>query len=211
MKPGDQILAIDRYLFTNDLSHEDAINILQSAKGIIRLIVARPITSADAKTSTFINLNSATNKETKNADQIRLITSSSVEHQLASSKPFYGAAATTVTTTNDSQLPQKQPISIINSTTNANFFDVKRSPSDASDSSKDSLDMVLSTEWAQLECINLETDGNGLGFGIFGGRSSGVIVKTVVPGGAAAKVCSFIFIQFSKIILKILGQSPSSW
>lgn len=201
MKPGDQILAIDRYLFTNDLSHEDAINILQSAKGIIRLIVARPITaSTDVKTSTFVNLNCTTNKETKNADQIILTTSSSVEHQLASSKPFYGTAATAVTTTNDSQLPQQQSISIINSTTNENFFDVKRSPSDASDSSKDSLDMVLSTEWAQLECIDLETDGNGLGFGIFGGRSSGVIVKTVVPGGAAAKVCFLIFFKFFIIL-----------
>lgn len=72
--------------------------------------------------------------------------------------------------------------------TSDSSFKVKRSPSEVSDSSKDSYDMVLNTEWTQIECIELENDGSGLGFGIVGGRSSGVIVKTLVPGGAASKV-----------------------
>lgn len=53
---------------------------------------------------------------------------------------------------------------------------------------KQSIQMVISTEWAQIESVDLVNDGNGLGFGIVGGRSTGVIIKTVLPGGAAARV-----------------------
>lgn len=45
--------------------------------------------------------------------------------------------------------------------------------------------MVLNTEWAQVEVIDLINDGSGLGFGIIGGRSTGVVVKTILPGGVA--------------------------
>ena len=31
--------------------------------------------------------------------------------------------------------------------------------------------------------------GTGLGFGIIGGRSTGVVVKTILPGGVADAVC----------------------
>lgn len=48
--------------------------------------------------------------------------------------------------------------------------------------------LQLNTEWTQIEVIDLENDGSGLGFGIFGGRSSGVIVKTILPGGVACRV-----------------------
>ncbi|OQR78051.1 patj-like, partial [Tropilaelaps mercedesae] len=46
-------------------------------------------------------------------------------------------------------------------------------------------EMVLNTEWAQVEAIELVNDGSGLGFGIIGGRSTGVVVKTILPGGVA--------------------------
>ena len=46
----------------------------------------------------------------------------------------------------------------------------------------------LSTEWTQLEVIDLINDGTGLGFGIIGGKSTGVIVKTILPGGVADRV-----------------------
>lgn len=36
--------------------------------------------------------------------------------------------------------------------------------------------------------IELINDGKGLGFGIIGGRSTGVMVKTILPGGAAGQV-----------------------
>ncbi|RLU19272.1 hypothetical protein DMN91_007829 [Ooceraea biroi] len=45
--------------------------------------------------------------------------------------------------------------------------------------------LPLNTEWAQVEVINLINDGSGLGFGIIGGRSTGVVVKTILPGGVA--------------------------
>ncbi|CAH2012988.1 unnamed protein product [Acanthoscelides obtectus] len=45
--------------------------------------------------------------------------------------------------------------------------------------------MVLHSEWAQVEVIDLINDGSGLAFGIIGGRSTGVIVKTILPGGVA--------------------------
>lgn len=44
---------------------------------------------------------------------------------------------------------------------------------------------LMSSEWAQIQAIDLENDGTGLGFGIIGGRTSGVIVKTILPGGVA--------------------------
>ncbi|XP_026498887.2 patj homolog [Vanessa tameamea] len=47
--------------------------------------------------------------------------------------------------------------------------------------------MVLSTEWAQVEVVELINDGNGLGFNLVGGRSTGVVIKYVLPGGIADK------------------------
>ncbi|XP_029356636.1 multiple PDZ domain protein [Echeneis naucrates] len=38
-----------------------------------------------------------------------------------------------------------------------------------------------------VEMIELINDGKGLGFGIIGGRSTGVMVKTILPGGAAGR------------------------
>jgi len=45
--------------------------------------------------------------------------------------------------------------------------------------------LQLNTEWTQIEVIDLINDGTGLGFGIIGGRSTGVVVKTILPGGVA--------------------------
>ena len=49
----------------------------------------------------------------------------------------------------------------------------------------------LNTEWTQLEVIDLINDGSGLGFGIIGGKSTGVVVKTLLPGGIADRVSIF--------------------
>lgn len=48
-----------------------------------------------------------------------------------------------------------------------------------------STDLLSSSEWAQVQSIQLVNDGTGLGFGIIGARSAGVIVKTILPGGVA--------------------------
>ncbi|MEE6459122.1 hypothetical protein FKM82_000549 [Ascaphus truei] len=58
---------------------------------------------------------------------------------------------------------------------------VSRSPSDASTVSALSSPM----HWQHVETIELVNDGSGLGFGIVGGKSTGVIVKTILPGGVA--------------------------
>ncbi|XP_072008789.1 multiple PDZ domain protein isoform X3 [Engystomops pustulosus] len=58
---------------------------------------------------------------------------------------------------------------------------ISRTPSDASTVSALSSPM----QWQHVESIELVNDGSGLGFGIVGGKSTGVIVKTILPGGVA--------------------------
>lgn len=48
--------------------------------------------------------------------------------------------------------------------------------------------MVIPSEWVQVESVVLKNDSNGLGFGIVGGKSTGVIVKTLREGGIADRV-----------------------
>ncbi|CAD5115308.1 DgyrCDS4296 [Dimorphilus gyrociliatus] len=48
-----------------------------------------------------------------------------------------------------------------------------------------SLDALNTCELLAVEVVDLVNDGNGLGFGIMGGKSTGVVVKTVVEGGVA--------------------------
>ncbi|XP_069818062.1 multiple PDZ domain protein isoform X3 [Dendropsophus ebraccatus] len=59
---------------------------------------------------------------------------------------------------------------------------VSRTPSDASTVSALSSPQM---HWQHVETIELVNDGSGLGFGIVGGKSTGVIVKTILPGGVA--------------------------
>ncbi|NXL05111.1 MPDZ protein, partial [Mesembrinibis cayennensis] len=66
---------------------------------------------------------------------------------------------------------------------------VSRSPSAASTVSAHS----NPAHWQHVETIELVNDGSGLGFGIVGGKSTGVIVKTILPGGVAdqhGRLCS---------------------
>ncbi|GAU94334.1 hypothetical protein RvY_06126 [Ramazzottius varieornatus] len=58
-------------------------------------------------------------------------------------------------------------------------------PLSASSNLAEPVKMVLSSEWAQVEVIDLHNDGSGLGFAITGGRSTGVVVKSIVPGSVA--------------------------
>ncbi|MEE6494972.1 hypothetical protein FKM82_001915 [Ascaphus truei] len=45
--------------------------------------------------------------------------------------------------------------------------------------------VVAKIRWGHVEEIELLNDGSGLGFGIVGGKASGVIVRTIVPQGLA--------------------------
>lgn len=53
-----------------------------------------------------------------------------------------------------------------------------------SQNAKSSADL-LTSDYAQIQAIELVNDGTGLGFGIIGARTSGVIVKTILSGGVA--------------------------
>ena len=57
--------------------------------------------------------------------------------------------------------------------------------------------------WRQIETIELHNSGSGLGFGIVGGRNTGVIVKTILPGGTADMVRNCIFQMVFLIIMRM--------
>lgn len=59
-----------------------------------------------------------------------------------------------------------------------------RPQSAISNNSKQNVD-IMASEWAQVQALELVNDGTGLGFGIIGAKTSGVIVKTILAGGVA--------------------------
>lgn len=72
---------------------------------------------------------------------------------------------------NDIELMTREPID-------------ERPQSAISNNSKQNVD-IMASEWAQVQAIELVNDGTGLGFGIIGAKTSGVIVKTILAGGVA--------------------------
>jgi len=122
LKEEDQILAINSTPLSPTGSHQQAIQLLQSCKGLVKLIVARGAFPQGA------------------------------------SKP-------------------------------------SNSQSSASTSDLSSLTQeTAEINWSHVETIELTNTGQGLGFGIVGGRATGgVVVKTIVSGGAAdrdGRLCS---------------------
>ncbi|XP_072505800.1 inaD-like protein isoform X2 [Notamacropus eugenii] len=103
LKENDQILAINHTLLDRNMTHQQAIALLQQCTGSLRLVVAR------------------------------------------GSRQWLGQSATNLS---DSNLSDK-------------------------------------ICWGHVEDVELINDGSGLGFGIVGGKTSGVVVKTIVPGGLA--------------------------
>ena len=75
------------------------------------------------------------------------------------------------------------------------------------------LSFQLNTEWTQIEVIDLMNDGTGLGFGIIGGRSTGVVVKTILPGGVADAVCILDILSWGGLDwdLVLLGVRVPGW
>lgn len=67
----------------------------------------------------------------------------------------------------------------------------ERPQSAISNHSKQHVD-IMASEWAQVQSIELVNDGTGLGFGIIGAKTSGVIVKTIVAGGVADRDCRLL-------------------
>lgn len=60
-----------------------------------------------------------------------------------------------------------------------------------------------------METIELVNDGTGLGFGIVGGKTTGVIVKTILPGGIADQVwfLSSRCLQFSFFFMFLMAHT----
>ncbi|XP_046389110.1 patj homolog [Ischnura elegans] len=163
LQEGDQILAIDGQPLDSNISHHQAISILQKARGLVELVVARNAPSTSGETTTVVSL------------QQHLPTSTSTASHPSSPPPPPPRSPPPIAATSSSSLaPSTLPTAT-----------VERSPSAVSDGSKAGAEMVLNTEWAQVEVIDLLNDGSGLGFGIIGGRSTGVVVKTILPTGVA--------------------------
>ena len=64
--------------------------------------------------------------------------------------------------------------------------------------------------WTQIEVVELTNDGSGLGFGISGNKSTGVVVKAIVPGSIADKVKSIRSSHFH-IDFVVIYSDLSSW
>ncbi|XP_043273107.1 patj homolog isoform X2 [Venturia canescens] len=169
---GDQILAIDGQPLDSNISHEQAISILQKARGLVELVVARSSPEFDFIAQT---------------DEAYVASNSNGGTGETGSTISPGAPGNQIPTEKDNSASLSvgpQETAPATAATHGGLL-IERSPSAISDASKTSSDMVLNTEWAQVEVINLINDGSGLGFGIIGGRSTGVVVKTILPGGVA--------------------------
>ncbi|XP_043504297.1 uncharacterized protein LOC122525516 [Polistes fuscatus] len=257
---GDQILAIDGQPLDSNISHEQAISILQKARGLVELVVARSnqdvgnslptdelsggssstaaaggaaavggaavigagvggvagvvggsacllgnngnnnnnnnnninnnINNNNINNNNNNNLNNVNNVNNNNqigSDKDQSVSVSSIVTPIPTPKSSQPTSTTSAATPTPTPTPIPTPTSTPvppPGTVHAGLV-IERSPSAVSDASKSGPDMVLNTEWAQVEVINLINDGSGLGFGIIGGRSTGVVVKTILPGGVA--------------------------
>ncbi|XP_054429987.1 inaD-like protein isoform X2 [Pteronotus mesoamericanus] len=88
----------------------------------------------------------------------------------------------------DQNISHQQAIALLQQTTGCLSLVVAREPVHTKSSASTSLtDTVLpeTVRWGHVEDVELINDGSGLGFGIVGGKSSGVVVRTIVPGGLA--------------------------
>ncbi|XP_060062298.1 inaD-like protein isoform X2 [Erinaceus europaeus] len=88
----------------------------------------------------------------------------------------------------DHNISHQQAIALLQQTTGSLHLVVARAPAHTRCRASTSLaDTSLSETvyWGHVEDVELINDGSGLGFGIVGGKSSGVVVRTIVPGGLA--------------------------
>ncbi|XP_028345133.1 inaD-like protein isoform X8 [Physeter macrocephalus] len=88
----------------------------------------------------------------------------------------------------DQNISHQQAIALLQQTTGSLHLVVAREPVHAKSSTSTSLtdaNLPETVRWGHIEDVELINDGSGLGFGIVGGKSSGVVVRTIVPGGLA--------------------------
>ncbi|XP_006862542.1 PREDICTED: inaD-like protein [Chrysochloris asiatica] len=88
----------------------------------------------------------------------------------------------------DQNISHQQAIALLQQTTGSLCLVVARDPVHAKSNTSTRLNDTTLSEtacWGHVEDVELINDGSGLGFGIVGGKSSGVVVRTIVPGGLA--------------------------
>ncbi|XP_036700786.1 inaD-like protein isoform X9 [Balaenoptera musculus] len=88
----------------------------------------------------------------------------------------------------DQNISHQQAIALLQQTTGSLHLVVAREPVHTKSSTSTSLtdaNLPETVRWGRIEDVELINDGSGLGFGIVGGKSSGVVVRTIVPGGLA--------------------------
>ncbi|XP_016326825.1 multiple PDZ domain protein-like, partial [Sinocyclocheilus anshuiensis] len=210
LKEGDQILAINGQLLDQSVSHQQAIVLLQQASDRMSLTVARgPVPQLSSPVGRYVTqidllkpvsgslgfsvvgLCSENRGELgifiqeiqagsvaysdgklKEGDQILAINGQlldqSVSHQQAIVLLQRASDCVSLTVARGPVPQLSSPV-------------VSRTPSAASTLSAHS----SATHWTHVETIELVNDGTGLGFGIVGGKTTGVIVKTILPGGIA--------------------------
>lgn len=88
----------------------------------------------------------------------------------------------------DQNISHQQAIALLQQTTGSLHLVVARTPVHSRCGTSASLtdtSLPETVHWGHVEEVELINDGSGLGFGIVGGKSSGVVVRTIVPGGLA--------------------------
>ncbi|KAF6345289.1 PATJ crumbs cell polarity complex component [Rhinolophus ferrumequinum] len=88
----------------------------------------------------------------------------------------------------DQNISHQQAIALLQQTSGSLSLVVAREPVHTTSNTSTSLTSTILPEtvrWGHIEDVELINDGSGLGFGIVGGKSSGVVVRTIVPGGLA--------------------------
>ncbi|XP_062994192.1 inaD-like protein [Elgaria multicarinata webbii] len=90
----------------------------------------------------------------------------------------------------DQSISHQQAIVLLQQSTGSLHLIVAKEPTRRSSRNSTALSDVTLPEmisWGHIEEVELINDGSGLGFGIVGGKSIGVVVRTIVPGGLADK------------------------
>ncbi|XP_045147714.1 inaD-like protein isoform X2 [Echinops telfairi] len=88
----------------------------------------------------------------------------------------------------DQKISHQQAIALLQQTSGSLCLVVARDPAHSRSRTSTSLSGTTLPEtacWGHIEDVELINDGSGLGFGIVGGKLSGVVVRTIVPGGLA--------------------------
>ncbi|XP_025064446.1 inaD-like protein isoform X3 [Alligator sinensis] len=88
----------------------------------------------------------------------------------------------------DQNISHQQAIALLQQSTGSLHLVVAREPVQRNSRTSAVLSDINPPEtihWGCVEDVELINDGSGLGFGIVGGKSNGVVVRTIVPGGLA--------------------------